>query len=118
MESLEPLSKYLFSFFSHFRSLSVLFIMRTVSLYTLAALAVTISAVPSKKQWAVGQEVLTTSGKVKGRPATRPGYEGVSEYVGIPYAHPPQGALRWMPPKAFRSDGAIDATKWVCTFLL
>jgi cholinesterase len=44
----------------------------------------------------------------------RVGYEQVSEYVGIPFAHPPQGALRWMPPKAFKSDGVIDATKWVC----
>jgi hypothetical protein len=67
--------------------------MRAVSLYTLAVLAVAISAVPSK-QWAVGQEVPTTSGKVKGRPATRPGFEEVSEYVGIPYAHPPQDALK------------------------
>jgi hypothetical protein len=91
--------------------------MRAVSLYTIAGLAVTISAAPSK-QWNIGQEVPTTSGKVRGRAATRVGYEEVSEYVGIPFAHPPQGALRWMPPKTFKSDGAIDATKWVYTVLL
>jgi carboxylesterase type B len=91
--------------------------MHVVSLYVLVILASTVLGAPSK-QWAIGQEVPTTSGKVKGRPATRVGYEEVSEYVGIPYAHPPQGPLRWMPPKAFKSDRAIDATKWVCKISL
>ncbi|QDS74501.1 hypothetical protein FKW77_007054 [Venturia effusa] len=77
----------------------------------LSILTVTTSAA-SSKQWAVGQQVSTTSGKVKGRAATRAGYEEVSEYVGIPFAHPPQGPLRWMPPKPLKSDELVDATKW------
>ncbi|TID21650.1 acetylcholinesterase precursor [Venturia nashicola] len=87
--------------------------MRIVSFYSvsLSLLVVTISAA-LQEQWTVGQEVSTTSGKVKGRSATRAGYQEVSEYVGIPFAHPPQGALRWAPPKPFKSDGPIDATKW------
>lgn len=84
------------------------------STVSLSVLAATVSAV---EQWTVGQEVPTTSGKVKGRAAVRPGYQEVSEYVGIPYAHVPSGPLRWAPPKAFKSDGAIDAIKWVCTKL-
>jgi hypothetical protein len=65
--------------------------------------------------WTVGQEVKTTSGIVHGRAATRPGYSDVSEYVGIPFAHPPVGELRWMPAEPFVSNGKIDATKWVGT---
>ena len=46
--------------------------------------------------WQVGQEVSTTSGRVKGHAATWAGNEEVSEYLGIPYATPPLGALRFV----------------------
>jgi carboxylesterase family protein len=68
--------------------------------------------------WTVGQEVKTTSGIVKGRAATRPGFSDVSEYVGIPFAHPPTGDLRFMPPEPFVSNGKIDAIKWVNGLLM
>ncbi|OIW30085.1 putative carboxylesterase [Coniochaeta ligniaria NRRL 30616] len=53
-------------------------------------------------------QVKTTSGLVKGHVA--PGTCGVSEYLGIPYAKPPVGSLRWTPPEAFNGSSAIDAT--------
>jgi hypothetical protein len=83
--------------------------MRTYILLADIALFATAFASPT---WTVGQEVQTTSGKVKGGTAERAGYFEVSQYVGIPYAEPPQGTLRWMPPKPFKSNGTIDGTKW------
>jgi carboxylesterase type B len=85
--------------------------MRTCTLLADIALLTAAFASPTS-QWTVGQEVQTTSGKVKGGPAERVGYSEVSQYVGIPDAVPPEGALRWMPPKAFKSNGTIDGTKW------
>ncbi|KAF2667130.1 alpha/beta-hydrolase [Microthyrium microscopicum] len=75
-------------------------------------LAAAIACVNAAPAWTIGQEVKTSSGAVKGRAATRPGFSDVSEYVGIPYAAPPVGDLRWMPPKSFTAAGPIDATKW------
>jgi hypothetical protein len=80
-------------------------------LINLVLLAVT-TASPIAQSWTVGQEIQTTSGKVKGGPAERPGYPEVSQYVGIPYAEIPEGALRWLPPKPFKSNGTINGTKW------
>jgi carboxylesterase type B len=76
-----------------------------------------VSIVPSvlanpTANWIVGQEVPTTSGKVKGSPATRKGHQEVSQYVGIPFAESPVGPLRWAAPKPFKGTGSIDGTKW------
>ncbi|CAG8972004.1 hypothetical protein HYALB_00008289 [Hymenoscyphus albidus] len=79
-----------------------------------AALAATVSAAPFTPRhlnWTVGQEVPTTSGMVAGHAA--PDVPEVSEYLGIPYAMPPVGSLRWQPPVAFSgSNETIDATKF------
>jgi cholinesterase len=60
--------------------------------------------------WKVGEQVKTTSGVARGRPAQLA--DEVSEYLGIPYAAPPIGNLRWRPPQKFNGTGDIDATKW------
>lgn len=70
-----------------------------------------VSAVVAR-DWTPGQIVKTTSGAVKGQAATRPGFNQVSEYVGIPFAEPPVGSLRWLKAKAFKSNGSINATVW------
>jgi hypothetical protein len=70
-----------------------------------------VSAVVAR-DWTPGQSVKTSSGTVKGRAAGRPGYNQVSEYVGIPFAVPPVGSLRWTKATAFKSDVNIDGTVW------
>lgn len=61
----------------------------------------------------VGETVRTSSGTVKGHASeSRP---SVSEYLGIPYARPPQGELRFAPPVGldWEEDREIDASYWV-----
>lgn len=48
--------------------------------------------------WMVGQQVQTKSGTVSGHGASQ--LENVSEYLGIPYAEPPTGDLRFAEPVA------------------
>ncbi|OGM43972.1 hypothetical protein ABOM_007988 [Aspergillus bombycis] len=62
----------------------------------------------SNAGWIVGQPVPTTSGLVIGHAAADA--SEVSEYVGIPYAQPPLGNLRFQPPVAYHGDGNINAT--------
>jgi cholinesterase len=66
-------------------------------------------------QWTVSQSVKTTSGEIKGHSSSwKP---AVSEYLGIPYAEPPVGNLRWAAPKPLRSNKAIDAAEFSATCL-
>ncbi|KAF1816769.1 alpha/beta-hydrolase [Eremomyces bilateralis CBS 781.70] len=61
--------------------------------------------------WRVGQPVLTTSGLVVGQASSK--RSAVSEYLGIPFAKPPVGDLRWAPPQTIRHDGkVINATQY------
>jgi len=54
----------------------------------------------------VGRDVITTDGAVRGH-----NDEGVLEFLGIPYAAPPLGDLRWRAPEApTQWDGTRDAT--------
>jgi para-nitrobenzyl esterase len=57
--------------------------------------------------------IVTTSGPLKGIVNGN-----VAEFLGIPYAAPPVGNLRWMPPQPFgRWHGLLDASSFgsVCT---
>ncbi|KAI0125069.1 carboxylesterase [Xylariales sp. AK1849] len=58
--------------------------------------------------WIVGQIVNTTSGPVSGHSATN--NTEVSEYLGIPYAEPPVGNLRWQRPVAYTGTAPINGT--------
>jgi cholinesterase len=60
----------------------------------------------------VGRLVGTTSGFVTGHPA--PNASQVSEYLGIPYAKPPVGALRFAAPVAYvNPHGTLDGSNFV-----
>ena len=57
--------------------------------------------------------IVTTSGPLKGIVNGN-----VAEFLGIPYAAPPVGALRWMPPQPYGTwHGLLDASSFgnVCT---
>ena len=60
----------------------------------------------------LGQTVKTTSGDLTGQPSSwKP---QVSEYLGIRYAEPPLGKLRFNAPVAIKAAGkAVNATKYV-----
>lgn len=66
----------------------------------------------SGNKCAVGQAVQTSSGSVQGHAASIAGE--VSEYLGIPYANPPVGELRFQPPTPFKNRGqTIQAAHFV-----
>ena len=52
--------------------------------------------------------IVTESGPLKGTTVA-----DVNEYLGIPYAAPPVGSLRWTPPQSFgKWHGVLDATQF------
>lgn len=63
----------------------------------------------------VGQQVNTTSGVIQGHAAAN--RSEVSEYLGIPFAQPPIGDLRFAAPEPYRSSLPIDASSYglMCT---
>jgi hypothetical protein len=63
-------------------------------------------------RWTIGQTVFTSSGPVKGHAA--PYASEVSEYLGIPYAAPPVGDLRFAAPQPYAgTKSVINATSFV-----
>jgi cholinesterase len=60
--------------------------------------------------WTIGQTVSTSSGPVEGHAADND--QGVSEYLGIPYAQPPVGELRFQPPVTFNGTKTINGTNF------
>jgi hypothetical protein len=84
--------------------LSTLFTFFFLSLETTAS-----SLLP--RAFSVGQSVQTTSGAVVGHAAQS--RSQVSEYLGIPYAKPPTGNLRFAAPQRFQGNGTITAANFV-----
>jgi carboxylesterase type B len=60
--------------------------------------------------------VQTSSGPVSGHPASV--NTDVSEYLGIPFAVPPVGNLRWQPPQLYNGTAPINGTDYVRDSLL
>lgn len=95
--------------------------LHSLRLYRVLALALTVEIVlslpiddsePHKgRPWTVGQAVNTTSGTIIGHAATNA--LQVSEYLGIKYAQPPVGDLRFAAPKAYRSNATYTASNFV-----
>lgn len=52
--------------------------------------------------------ILTTGGEVRG--FINESYPNVRQFIGVPYAEPPLGPLRFQPPVAKVNRGPIDAT--------
>jgi cholinesterase len=77
----------------------------------LTVIFVSIGLVQADDLFSVGQAVKTGSGVVTGRAS--PWHNNVSEYLGIPFAKPPIGQLRWAPPVVMNdsSSKTIEATK-------
>lgn len=61
----------------------------------------------------MGQIVDTTSGPVQGHAASN--QTDVSEYLGIPYAQPPVGNLRFQPPVRYNGSATINRRVFVCS---
>lgn len=68
-----------------------------------------------KRDFSVGQGVQTSSGVVFGKSASEK--TQVSEYLGIPFAQPPVGNLRFAAPQAYVGSGTVNATSFVSTLL-
>lgn len=60
----------------------------------------------------VGATVQTQSGPVTGHAALN--RTAVSEYLGIPYASPPLGNLRFAAPQSYNSTKPFSASAYVC----
>ncbi|KAK2792404.1 hypothetical protein FQN52_003339 [Onygenales sp. PD_12] len=84
--------------------------MKGAVVLTLAGLLSAAPALPDQR-WEVGQKVETSSGTVVGHASEwKP---GVSEYLGIPFAQPPVGELRFAAPKPFTGSKEIVAGNYV-----
>jgi cholinesterase len=64
-----------------------------------------------QSNWTVGQTVQTDSGPVSGHAALNASQ--VSEYLGIPFAAPPVGDLRFAAPQKYTGNSSINGTSFV-----
>jgi hypothetical protein len=85
--------------------------MRSLSLIIALAAPLAAASACRPPKWTVGQTVQTSSGPVEGHAASVA--SGVSEYLGIPYAQPPVGSLRFQPPVRYSGANKIDGRKFV-----
>lgn len=91
--------------------------MRTSGLAILLGAAAAAPIADSQNGWQATNPVDTSSGNVVGHEAKWPENAGVSEYLGIPFAEPPVGPLRWEKPVPFKGNGStIQADSFVRIF--
>ena len=82
-----------------------------VALFVGACSAKELSLHVRQSNWTIGQIVQTSSGPVVGHAAQNA--SGVSEYLGIPYAQPPLGNLRFAAPVSYAGNTTIDGSAFV-----
>ncbi|KAF4614294.1 hypothetical protein G7Y89_g15443 [Cudoniella acicularis] len=86
--------------------------MKSLSFLLTAVVGVSATAVGGLKQrasnWTVGQTVQTANGPVAGHPASN--QSDVSEYLGIPFAQPPIGDLRFAAPVKPTGNSSYNGT--------
>ena len=79
-----------------------------------AVAAIGMSALPAladQNSNANGPTVTLSDGQIRGSSSN-----GVNKFLGIPYAAPPVGKLRWQPPQAVKKwKGTLDATQYANT---
>lgn len=90
--------------------------MKTASvLFLTAALGASASATGGVQRratnWTIGQTVQTSSGPVTGHAAQN--QSEISEYLGIPFAQPPVGNLRFAAPVKFTGTAPLNGTTYV-----
>jgi hypothetical protein len=78
-----------------------------------ARAAIEVAGEKRDSSWKVGQTVNTTSGSVSGHAAKN--QSEVSEYLGIPFAQPPIGQLRFAAPVKYTGNSSINGTAYVST---
>lgn len=71
------------------------------------ALVTTAACAPSNK----GFKVQTTNGPIQGHPAEN--RTDVNEFLGIPFAQPPVGDLRFAAPQEYEGKGLYVASEFV-----
>jgi hypothetical protein len=91
--------------------------MKTSLLFSIAAASSAyatelIARQETASNWTVGQTVQTSSGAVSGHAASN--QTAVSEYLGIPFALPPIGDLRFEAPVKFTGNSPLAGSKFVC----
>ncbi|HUA36181.1 MAG TPA: carboxylesterase/lipase family protein [Candidatus Binataceae bacterium] len=87
----------------HFRNIAIVFLM----IVSCTLLAIDTFAAGSNEPLTPTPVVKTQSGEVRGKIVG-----GVYQYLGIPFAAPPVGDLRWRPPVPHPSwDGVLEATR-------
>ncbi|MGI1678819.1 MAG: carboxylesterase family protein [Cellvibrionaceae bacterium] len=86
--------------------------MKTFTLVLIISLFLQILSAHGADQSSLGKpvNVVTHSGEISGSQINIPAK--INVFKGVPFAKPPVGELRWMPPKPIHWEGVRDATKF------